>query len=86
MFSVAKIEALIQNTITRHNLPSEVLVEKTPFIESQEIARAIDDLKKKDDPDFKGAFHEKKKKFSTKSSKSSSSRTKGKGQRKGRRK
>ena len=86
MFSVAKIEALIQNTITRHNLPSEVFVEKTPFIESQEIARAIDDLKKKDDPDFKGAFHEKKKKFSTKSSKSSSSRTKGKGQRKGRRK
>ena len=86
IFSVAKIEALIQNTITRHNLPSEVFVEKTPFIESQEIARAIDDLKKKDDPNFKGAFHEKKKKFSTKGGKSSSSRTKGKGQRKGKRK
>ena len=86
MFSVAKIEALIQNTITRHNLPSEVFVEKTPFIESQEIARAIDDLKKKDDPNFKGAFHEKKKKFSTKGGKPSSSRTKGKGQRKGKRK
>lgn len=86
MFSVAKIEALIQNTITRHNLPSEVFVEKTPFIESQEIARAIDDLKKKDDPDFKGAFHEKKKKFSTKGGKPSSSRTKSKGQRKGKRK
>ena len=86
MFSVAKIEALIQNTITRHNMPSEVLVEKTPFIEGQEMLRAIDDLKKKDDPEFKGAFHEKKKKFSTKSSKSSSSRTKGKGQRKGKRK
>ncbi|KYG76665.1 DEAD/DEAH box helicase [Roseivirga echinicomitans] len=86
MFSVAKIEALIQNTITRHNMPSEVLVEKTPFVEGQEMLRAIDDLKKKDDPEFKGAFHEKKKKFSTKSSKSSSSRTKGKGQRKGKRK
>lgn len=85
MFSVAKIETLIQNTITRHNIPSEVLVEKTPFIESQEIARAIDDLRKKDNPDFKGAFHEKKKKFSAKSNKPSA-RTKVRGQRKGRRK
>ncbi|WP_323757451.1 DEAD/DEAH box helicase [Roseivirga sp.] len=86
MFSVAKIEALIQNTITRHDMPSEVLVEKTPFVEGQEMLRAIDDLKKKDDPEFKGAFHEKKKRFSTKGGKSSSSRTKGKGQRKGKRK
>ena len=85
MHSVEKIEFLIQNTIPRVNLPSQVVIEKTPFIEAQEMARAIDDLKKKNDPDFKGAFHEKKKQFSSKTDKRTG-RDKGKTQRKGRRK
>ena len=85
MHSVEKIETLIQNSIPRFEVPAQVVVEKTPFIESQEMARAIDDLKKKNDPDFKGAFHEKKKRFSDKTGKRPD-RNKGKGQRKGRRK
>ncbi|HEX8607076.1 MAG TPA: ATP-dependent helicase, partial [Pedobacter sp.] len=34
--------------------------EETPYEEKQAINRAIDDQKRRDDPDFKGAFHEKK--------------------------
>jgi ATP-dependent RNA helicase RhlE len=37
-----------------------VLIEKTPFEEKQAQAREIDMQKRKENPEFKGAFHEKK--------------------------
>lgn len=55
-----KIEAIIQQTIPILPLPEGVLIEETPFLEQQDMLRAVDDQRKKDDPDFKGAFHEKK--------------------------
>jgi ATP-dependent RNA helicase RhlE len=41
-------------------LPEEILLEETPFLEQQDMLRAVDDQRKREDPDFKGAFHEKK--------------------------
>jgi len=59
-YYVAKIEKLIRQSIPVKELPEDVFVEKTPFDEKQAIDREIDNQKKKDNPDFKGAFHEKK--------------------------
>ncbi|MFZ4863515.1 DEAD/DEAH box helicase [Sphingobacterium sp. Mn56C] len=59
-YYVKKIEKLIRQSIPVTPLPEEVFVENTPFQERQDIAREIDNQKKKDNPDFKGAFHEKK--------------------------
>lgn len=59
-YYVSKIEKLIKQSIPVQDLPEGVIIEKTPFDEKQDIAREIDNQKKKDDPDFKGAFHEKK--------------------------
>lgn len=42
------------------NLPEEVEVTETPFFENQEMEREIDAQKHKENPDYKGAFHEKK--------------------------
>lgn len=57
---VEKIEKLIRQDIPRRDLPPNLLVESTPFDERQAIAREIDAQKRKEDPDFKGAFHDKK--------------------------
>ena len=62
VYHLEKIEKLIQQPIPEKQLPTEVTIETTPFIESQEIERELDHLKRKENPDFKGAFHEKKKK------------------------
>ena len=70
-YYVAKIEKLIKQTIPVKEMPAEVVLEKTPFDEKQAIAREIDNQKKKDDPDFKGAFHEKKYAMKMNNSKSS---------------
>ena len=59
---IPRIEKIIQQEIPRKKFPIEVSIEKTPFAEKQEIARALDSLRKKADSTFKGAFHEKKKK------------------------
>ena len=59
-YFVKKIEKLIRQSIPVVELPADVFIEKTPFDEKQAIAREIDNQKKKDNPDFKGAFHEKK--------------------------
>src|SRR5690606_13454572 len=60
MYYIGKIEKLIRQSIPVSDIPSEVFVEETPFKERQAIAREIDSQKKKENPDFKGAFHEKK--------------------------
>ena len=59
-----RIEKLIRMNIEVAKLPPGVHVEETPFEEQQEMARKLDQQRKKADPDFKGAFHEKKKKNS----------------------
>ncbi|TCK84787.1 DEAD/DEAH box helicase [Albibacterium bauzanense] len=55
-----KIEKLIRQKIPVKEIPEAVFVEKTGYEERQIIAREIDNQKRRDDPEFKGAFHEKK--------------------------
>jgi ATP-dependent RNA helicase RhlE len=57
---IKEIEKLIKQKIPVTEIPEGVFIEKTPYDEKQSIDRAIDDQKRKADPDFKGAFHEKK--------------------------
>jgi ATP-dependent RNA helicase RhlE len=45
-------------------MPEDVFIDDTPYEERQDIAREIDLQKRRDDPEFKGAFHEKKAKNS----------------------
>lgn len=59
-YYVGKIEKLIRQTIKVLPLPESVFVEQTPFEERQDQAREIDLQKRRENPDFKGAFHEKK--------------------------
>ncbi len=59
-YHIKKIEKIIKMEIPRQPLPDELVIEETPFIEKQEMLREIDAQKKKEDPNFKGAFHEKK--------------------------
>ena len=55
-----KIEKLIRQSIPVFDVPSDVFIEQTPFEERQEQAREIDLQKRQENPEFKGAFHEKK--------------------------
>ena len=57
---IERIEDLIKQQIPLLPLPAEVQVTETPFEESQEHARTIDEQKKKANPDYQGAFHERK--------------------------
>jgi len=59
-YYIRKIETLIRQAIPPREVPAEVPVEETAFEERQAIAREIDAQKRKDDPGFRGAFHEKK--------------------------
>ena len=61
-YHIEKIENLIREKIPVKKLPSEIEITKTPYEEAQAMALDIDWQKKKEDPDFKGAFHEKRKK------------------------
>jgi len=74
-YYIQKIEKLIRQKIPLFNIPDGVFIENTPYEERQNIAKEIDLQKRKDNPDFKGAFHEKKAK-NTKSNVSSKSGTK----------
>lgn len=67
---VERIEKLIRQPIPVLPLPESLIIEETGFSERQAMARAMDDLRKKEDPTFKGAFHEKKKKPTKKESRS----------------
>ena len=62
-YYIDKIEKLIRQPIPLKKLPEDVFVEVTPFDEQQAMAMEVDMQKRKDDPDFKGAFHDKKKIF-----------------------
>jgi ATP-dependent RNA helicase RhlE len=57
------IEKLIRMEITKVDIPTEVTIEPTGFEERQSQLREIDRQQKIDNPSFKGAFHEKKRRF-----------------------
>jgi len=59
-YHLKKIQKLIGQKIPVEELPEEVEIVETPYEEKQEILREVDMQRRKDDPDFKGAFHEKK--------------------------
>lgn len=61
-YHIKNIEKLIREKIPVKPLPALVEVEQTSKEEAQEMAREIDWQKKKEDPEFKGAFHERKRK------------------------
>lgn len=60
--ALERVEALIGQRISFEDLPANVSEAPTPSWEAQAMARAIDREKRKADPTFKGAFHEKKRK------------------------
>lgn len=55
-----KIEKLIRMKVPLRKIPKNVEIRKTSKDEIIEIEREIDRIKRRDNPDFKGAFHEKK--------------------------
>ncbi|NEU08442.1 DEAD/DEAH box helicase [Flavihumibacter sp. R14] len=57
---IRKIEKLIRQQIPVANIPEGVFIEETQYEERQAIAKDIDMQKRKEDPQFMGAFHEKK--------------------------
>ncbi len=59
-YYLEKIEKLIRQPIEVLPLPADVFVEETPDEERQEQNREIDMQKRRENPEFKGAFHEKK--------------------------
>ena len=60
MYHWHKIEEIIQQKIEPQPLPEGVLIEETPFFEQQDMLRSVDEQRKREDPEFKGAFHDKK--------------------------
>lgn len=59
-YHIDKIEKIIREKIPVKKLPTEITIEPTPKEEAQAMAREIDRQKRYEDPEFKGAFHEKK--------------------------
>ncbi|MEY2764232.1 MAG: hypothetical protein RLZZ205_656, partial [Bacteroidota bacterium] len=76
VYHVRKIEQLMKQEIERVEVPSVVMISET--VKSEMIAqnRDIDWQKRKENPEFKGAFHEKKIKWSTKENKKGKTKTK----------
>jgi len=59
-YHIDKIEKIIREKIPVRKLPKEVVIEATSREEAQAMAREVDRQKRYEDPEFKGAFHEKK--------------------------
>jgi ATP-dependent RNA helicase RhlE len=60
-YHIKNIEGLIRQEIPRKPLPEGLEVVSTPFVENQDHLREIDQQRRREDPTFLGAFHEKKK-------------------------
>ncbi len=58
-YHIDKIEKIIREKIPVKKLPKEIVIAETLFEEAQAMAREIDRQKRYEDPEFKGAFHEK---------------------------
>ncbi|MGD9929156.1 MAG: DEAD/DEAH box helicase [Mangrovibacterium sp.] len=59
-YHLKKIEQIIRMEIPERDIPGEVEIADTPKPERQDQLREIDRQKRLEDPEFKGAFHEKK--------------------------
>lgn len=59
-YHIKKIEKLIREKIPKKMLPDNIEIAETTYEEKQQMAKEIDRQKKKEDPEFKGAFHERK--------------------------
>jgi ATP-dependent RNA helicase RhlE len=79
-YHITKIEDIIRTKIPQKDLPGVVEVTETPFEEQQTMLRVVDEQRKKADPTFQGAFHDKKFKnsWASKSKKGKGSNSKGK--------
>jgi ATP-dependent RNA helicase RhlE len=62
LYHVGKIEGVIREKIQHKELPPSIPREETSREEAQEMAREIDRQKRREDPTFQGAFHDRKKK------------------------
>ena len=82
LYHILKIEKLIRKKIAIKPLPSAIEIAKTEVAERQEMALEIDRQKRIENPDFKGAFHEKKRDFSKEKPKSNKKRNFRKGRKK----
>ncbi len=60
LLHIERIEALIAEKIPLEDIPDGIRIEETPYEERQEQLRTLDTQRKKADPTFQGAFHEKK--------------------------
>jgi ATP-dependent RNA helicase RhlE len=70
--ALKRVEELLGAHLDVQPIPNGVMEVPTPKWEAQAMARAIDREKRKADPTFKGAFHEKKRKPSASGSRKSS--------------
>lgn len=61
-YHLGKIEKLIGQKVKQLKVPKDVFIEETSYEEQQHMLREIDLQKRRENPNFKGAFHEKKKK------------------------
>jgi ATP-dependent RNA helicase RhlE len=61
-YHIDKIEKIIREKIPVKVMPAEVQISETTYREADDMAREIDRQKRYQDPEFKGAFHEKKRK------------------------
>ena len=61
-YHLEKIQKIIRMRISARPIPHSVTIEDTPFAEKQDYEKEIDNQKKKENPDYQGAFHEKKQK------------------------
>lgn len=59
-YHLEQIEKLIRQKIPQVKVPRNVEIPETPYEEQQEMLREIDRQKRKENPEFKGAFHDKK--------------------------
>src|SRR5690606_12584595 len=57
-YHFGRIQEIIRMEVPEQGIPAEIAVPETPFAERQGYEREIDNQKRKADPDFKGAFHE----------------------------
>jgi ATP-dependent RNA helicase RhlE len=62
LYHIEKIQKLIREKIPLKAIPAGVEIEETPKYEAKDMAREIDQQKRKEDPTFQGAFHERKRK------------------------
>jgi ATP-dependent RNA helicase RhlE len=58
-YHLEKIQKIIRSIIPVEEIPATVKIEETPYEEQQQMLKELDNQRKKEDPTFQGAFHEK---------------------------